>query len=495
MRATFAGLEIARRSLLTQRQALDVTGHNIANANTPGYSRQVAQMTATRPFSPPTFSSPTTAGQMGTGVQVQQVKRMTDSFVQFQINQESRQAGYWEKRMQILEELELTFLEPSQVGIRHALDAFWESLQDLSLNPESQSTRVVVRERALLLTENIRSTYDRLEPLRQQLDSKLRSNTARINSLAERIASLNREIVAVKVKGDQPNDLMDARDALVEELANLVDITVAERPRGDIAVSIGGVSLVDGSTTRRIIAQRTGDEGFVELRWEGLESLVTVRSGEMAALLEGRDVIIPNYMDELNQFARTFIQAFNEVHRQGYGLHDVFDPNDYDPSDPNQTPPQPPGRNFFKDLSDEDPTYLDNAAKVIALDDSILADAANIAASRNGSEGDGGNAQRLAEVMNARIYHDGAATPNEFLGSLVSGLGVQTEKARQMMEHQETVMGYLERMRSSVSGVSLDEEMTNLIMFQHAYTAASRLATVMDEAIDVIIHRMGLVGR
>jgi len=162
---------------------------------------------------------------------------------------ESQAKGYWEKRQQILEELELTFLEPTDVGIRNALDQFWQSLQDLSKNPESEAARAVVRERALVLTETVRNTYAQFDPLRKHLDSQIRAGVVRINSLAEQIAALNAEIRKVIVSGDTPNDLFDKRDLLIEELSRLVDVSVSERQTGMIAVTIGGMTLVRGPTS------------------------------------------------------------------------------------------------------------------------------------------------------------------------------------------------------------------------------------------------------
>lgn len=490
MRTTFAGIEIGRRALQAQRQAIDVTGHNIANANTPGYSRQVARLTATNPYTVPTFNKPTWAGQMGTGVHTKEIVRMHDSFVQFQIHSELPNQGYWQQRERILDELEFSFLEPTDVGMRHAMDLFWQSLQSLANHPEASATRQMVVERAQVLAETLRNAYRQLEPMRRDLDTQVRAAVTEINALAEKIASLNRQIKSVFVSGDTPNDLMDARDQLLAELARIVDIQVVEQAHGFIAVSIGGINLVDGAERRRIAAVESGDDGFVHLTWENTNLEVRAHGGTLKALLEGRDVEIPYYMEELNHFARTLIAEFNRVHEEGYGLHEVFDPNN-----PSVNPPPPPaGRRFFKDHRD-DPAYMTNAAAMISLTDEIIADPGNIAASRNGAEGDGANALLLAQLQQQRLFGNRQSTATEFFGRLVSGLGVKSERARAMVEHQEVMMGHLNRLRESVSGVSLDEEMTNLIVFQHGYAAASRLITTIDETIDIIINRMGLVGR
>lgn len=491
MRTTFFGIEIGRRAIQAQRLGLDVTGHNIANANTPGYSRQVARLRTTTPYTAPAFNRPLAPGQIGTGVKVDQIIRMHDSFIQFQINSENHALGYWEKRQQVLEELELTFLEPTDVGIRNALDQFWQSLQDLSKNPENAAVRSVVRERALVLTETVRNTYAQFDPLRKNLDSQIRAAVTRINALGDQIAALNAEIRKVIVAGDTPNDLFDKRDMLIEELSGLVDVQVVERHSGMIAVAIGGVTLVDGLSHRSIEVHDDPSTGFASLYWSGTNKEVSIASGELRALFQMRDVEVPGYMEALNEFARGLIERINAIHEQGYGLYDTFDPNDYpDPS----AYPAPPGRRFFKDATD-DPSYLTNAAEKFSLSDDILADAGHIAASLNGTAGDGSNALRLAQIQQEPLFSGGRATPGEYLGALVAGLGVKSQMASSMVEHQAVLIGHLERLRASVSGVSIDEEMTNLIQFQHAYTAAARVITTVDEAIDTIINRMGLVGR
>lgn len=488
MRTSFFGLEIGRRAIQAQRVGLDVTAHNIANANTPGYSRQVARLRTAAPYTVPAFNRPGTVGQMGTGVKVDQIVRMHDSFVQFQINQESQARGYWEKRQQVLEELELLFLEPTDVGLRNAVDQFWQALQDLSRSPESEATRAVVRERAMVLTETVRNTYAQFHPLLRNIDSQIRSGAARINALGEQIARINAEIRKVIAAGDSPNDLLDQRDMLIEELAGLVDVNVIDRGGGMVAVAIGGVTLVEGISWRSIEVHEEPGTGMATLLWEGTQKPVQISSGELGALFEARDVDIPEYMEQLNEFARTLIKTINEIHEEGYGLNDLDDLNNEPPVEDGA------GRRFFKDERD-DPSYMTNAAEFFSLSDDILLDVGNIAASRNGEEGDGSNAMRMAQALQQPLFGGGRVTPGEYLGSMVASIGVKSEMAMSMRQHQEVLIGHLERLRASVSGVSLDEEMANMVQFQHAYTAAARLITTVDEAIDTIINRMGLVGR
>ena len=482
MRATFAGIEIARRALQAQRYGLDVTGHNIANANTPGYSRQVVRLSPVEPSPFADYGAPS-AARVGGGVSVDQVVRVKDAFVQDQLNAQLQSLGYWQARSQILGELERALLEPSDAGIRAAMDGFWQALQELSGNPESMSSRATVRERALILTETLRGTYERLATFRRQLDAEVRADVTDLNALAERVAELNRRIREAEGMGGIPNDLYDERDRLIEGMARLADVRVTERRDGTVAVTIGGVAMVDGTHYRRIVIT-DGDHGFASLHWEQSGAPVQLRAGALHARLEGRDVTVPELIAELNALAQALIEGVNAVHEKGFGLRD----------DPGAGPP---GRRFFTTLGSQDgePLDLDEAAARITLAGAILADAANIAASVSGAPGDGENARAIARVFQERLMANGTATLTEYLASVVGGLGVKTQGANRMAEHQDVLVGHLERLRASVSGVSLDEEMTLLIQFQHAYTAASRLVTAIDQVIETLINRTGLVGR
>src|SRR5690625_1709139 len=170
MRSTFFGLNIARRALQTQQRALDVMGHNIANANTPGYSRQVAVQTTTPAYAVPSRHSPTRAGQVGTGVTLSAITRLRDEFIHMQLRDETESPGRWEARRNALTQVELMLMEPSDLSLRETMDQFWESLQVLHTNPESDAARAVVRERALSLSSSFQHLHKQLTDLRHDLD-------------------------------------------------------------------------------------------------------------------------------------------------------------------------------------------------------------------------------------------------------------------------------------------------------------------------------------
>ena len=467
MRSTFFGLEIGRRAIMAQRTALDVTSHNIANANTPGFSRQQAVMSATTPYPVPAMQRGAGAGQLGTGVTVAEIKRIRDAFTDQQIRKETQELGRWATRRDLLSQVELIFNEPSDWGIREAMDLFWQSLQGLSQHPEDMSYRAVVRQRAMVLADAFQDARRQLLVLRADVNLGAGVKVEEINAIAQQIASLNSQIGKIIAVGDVPNDLFDKRDRLLEQLAERVNICVTERHQGMISVNVGGALLVEGTTAFAMTARPKADNPeLIEIVWERNQQPVLIESGILRGMLDFRDGDIPAYVAKLDHLAAVLIDSINEVHKQGVDLlgHQ--------------------GQNFF----------LGSDAATITVDP-LLEDLNRIAASRTGEKGDGSNARAMAELKHELLFNDGTANPGEFFGALIAALGVDTQQSQVRARNQEILVAHLQDRQEMVAGVSLDEEMTNLIRFQHAYNAAARVITAMDEAVDTIINRMGLVGR
>lgn len=194
MRTTFSGLSIALRALQAQQVSLDITGHNVANANNPNYSRQTALHSATKPYPAPMMGYTPSSGQLGTGVEISQINRMRDSFVDLRLRQQLHSKNYWSTMEEGLRQVELFFNEPTDNGIHYALDQFWDSLQDLSREPDFAAVREVVVQRAQVLVESITGTRTHLQSLRENINGNIPLKISEVNSLAKRIADLNVEI-------------------------------------------------------------------------------------------------------------------------------------------------------------------------------------------------------------------------------------------------------------------------------------------------------------
>ena len=240
MRSTFSGIYVGLSGMRAQQAGLDITGHNIANANTPGYSRQRVVLTPNNPYTVPGLNRPISPGQIGTGVQVGAIQRVRDQFVETQLRTENATTGQWQTIQAGLEKLEMIFNEPSESGISMALDEFFQALQTLSQRPDDASARAVVRQSAALLTDSFNHVARQTREYQQELNAELAVKIGTVNQLAEQIADLNQRIVAISVTGDNPNDLLDQRDQLVFELSQLTNISVREQPNASITISIGG---------------------------------------------------------------------------------------------------------------------------------------------------------------------------------------------------------------------------------------------------------------
>lgn len=519
MRSTFMGLEMGRRSIITQQATLDVTGHNIANANTPGFTRQAAAIHTTAPWAAPSMYN-IQPGQYGTGVMVGEIRRLRDEFVDMQIRDESQASGYWDAMQTTLDTIEMVLNEPTDQGLRGVLDNFWEAWQGLVESPESESVREVVKERGMAVADTFHHMYDQLSNLRLDLNSQVETKVEEINSIARQLADLNQQIKAIKLSGQAPNDLIDRRDLLLDQISCLVDAQITIESNEMATVLVGGAPLLMGSRTVSL-GLNTDTKGMYKVIWDmdpeshpgtaitgrpasSIDDMeVAITSGELMGLLEARGFaenselgkdrnLVPGLMEELNKLARAIILDTNDIHRDGYSLN-------------NNNGDDPDGINFFNQDSSLDPDDLTiEWARLISVDSQITADVNNIAAASSRTRddlgtpinfGDGGNALLLAQLKHSRSDNLDSVTIDDYWSSQVSSIGVKSQEATRMVENQATLLNQLEFRRQSTAGVSLDEEMTNMIKFQHAYNAAARYITAIDEAIDVIVNRMGITGR
>ncbi|MGB9860337.1 MAG: flagellar hook-associated protein FlgK, partial [Moorellaceae bacterium] len=330
---TFFALNTALRGLMAQQKALQTTAHNVANASTEGYTRQRVVMAATFAYPVPSMSRPGGQGwQVGTGVEVQEVRRMRDEFLDGQIRYETHTLGAWEVRRDFLQEMEEVFAEPSDTGLSTLMSDFWAAWQELAKNPESSPVRTTVVETSISLAEALRHTYQQLETIREDINQMMEIKVVEVNSLARQIADLNKQIKAIKLAGDQPNDLMDQRDKLLDELAKIVDFQVEpetvtvngeEVDTGAIKVLIDGSNIVEvdsgGNLVRTLETERDGD-GNTVIKWAD-NTPVTIKNGVLKGLQTVRDEQLKNFTEDLNKLAQTLASKINEIHKQGVDLN------------------------------------------------------------------------------------------------------------------------------------------------------------------------------
>ncbi len=459
--STFGRIQMGLRSLQAHNKAIDTVGHNIANANTAGYSRQRVELVTGSPYALPGLHQ-FAQGQMGTGVDVAKIVQIRDYCLDRQIRQELSHLGQWNQSRSILSRLELLINEPSEGGLAAVMDAFFVSLEKLSLQPESIAVRETVRQQANILTSSFNSLYQQLEGYRQDINHVINARTDEINTIAHRIADLNKQICTIIRNNEIPNDLMDKRQLLVEELSELVAIRVNDNGRGSWNITISGIHLVQEDMVQEVESfMDINNDNLYGLRWSENGLPFEATGGAFAALIEGRDVIIKGFKEDLDLLAGTLIEEFNHIHREGYGLDD----------------------------STDIPFFSGTGAGDIALTDEIQENLRLIAASMHpDSPGDADNIFRLLELKDKGFLENGNASFDDFYRSIVSRLGVMGQKATRMGNNQRYLIDGLQAQQDSIAGVNLDEEMGNLILYQHAYSAASYYINKADEMIQTLLN-------
>lgn len=474
MRSTFFGLEIGRLGLQAHQKQLEITSHNMANASTPGYSRQRGEMTTTQPFTYPAFNRVQTAGQIGTGVEVTAVMRVRDELIDEQIYSETTISGYWESRQTMLDEMELIVNEPSDSNIRTSVDNFWKSIQGVANNATSIPSRSVLRQDTITMTEFIRQDYQRMKSLRSIADERIKEQVSHVNAIAGKIALLNDQISKVTVMNDHANDLMDKRDSLIEELSGIIKISKLTDKFNRVNITINGIALVQDITANKIVLEPNhSDEGMVRLKWDRLDTDVTVLGGSLKGLLEMRDRDLPEFLNHLDNFARTMITEVNNHHRIGYGLDESTN-ND-----------------FFKGTGAAD---IDLADAIKDVDNGLnrIAASSTIVNTEAGLPGNNDVMKKIYQMFDERLLTNSTATMGEYIGAIVADLGEKTSAAKIKFEGQTRLIASLDQRRESVCGVSLDEEMTNMVKFQHGYNAAAKVISTMDQMLDVIVNKLKL---
>ncbi|GIO12278.1 flagellar hook-associated protein 1 [Cohnella xylanilytica] len=524
MRSTFMGLETAKRSLMTQQAALQTTGHNVANANTEGYTRQTVKMVASRPIEAPGMSHSTAAGQIGTGVEYNSVSRIRERFLDLQYRNENKTLANWTVRQDTLQKLETIFNEPSDTSLRSAIDNFFNSWNDLAESPEDETARKLVRENAMSMADAFNQTSKQLTELSEDLNENIEVKTTQLNTIISTIADLNGQIRRVEALGDNANDLRDQRDLLTDELSSIVNINVTEAENGDYQISIGGTPLVNGEE----------DTPMDSATLKGLFDSGDVNGGEIYGMIYSRDVYVVDYKRQLDTLASglangsmTVTIPAGSVLPEGTVLNNVI----YSEASGNRTlssdltvtvaginglhklgyslgTPLTAGSNFFVA---SDGGQITAANFQVSAD--IQANASLIASSmRTSKDGSGtetaikGNntlAQLISQLGDVKIDFSSVTngaditvnSANGFFRGMVGQLGVQTEAATRQATNSQSVVDQVNGRRTAVSGVSLDEEMSNMVVFQHAYNAAARMMTTVDEMLDRIINGTGVVGR
>jgi flagellar hook-associated protein 1 FlgK len=451
---------MAGNALRAHQQAISVVGNNIANVNTPGYSRQRLILMSSRP-------QDSSVGPLGNGVEAVKVERVYDRFVGVQISNENQGLGRWRAQKQVLQGVETIFDESDGFGLSQGMSEYFTAWQDLSIKPTGMNERQVLISKAETLAYTFNQKYAHLDSAQKSIDTDINGAVATINQLSAQIADWNQKIIETEATGYTANEYRDQRDLAVKELSELIGISTFEKADGAVNVTLnGGQTLIDGKSYHSLSTQVNPASGLLDVLWVGSDGVTTditgnIAGGKLYGWLEARDVTIPDYMTRLNELATEIMQEVNDAHSVGFGLDGST------------------GNAFFTGTDASD----------IAVNVDLVNDTNLIAAATDidSLPGDASNAVIIANLQNKTVLNGDTATFGEFYNALVSEVGNEVLQIDAFYSHQFDMVTQLENYRESISGVSLDEEMVNLVKFQSAYDASAKLISTTDELLQTVL--------
>lgn len=623
MASSFAGIEIGKRSLMAHETQIQTAGHNISNADTEGYSRQRVVVKSFEPIYRPDLERAMVPGQIGQGTDVESIERIRDELLESRIVDGTNVETYWETRDKYYSMIESIYNEPNDISVRTNMDKYWSAWQELSTYPESDAARQAVVVRGQTLANSIQQQYKGLRGIADQVNGDIEATVKQVNDLSRQIAACNNEIVRVEGMGDNPNDLYDRRDLLVEKLSGLINVTVTSRDPDEFMIHTDGQVIVQGDLARQIATVgQIDNHGYGKLVWTDTKLDAEFHGGTLGALVELRDKDLRGEMQTLNTMTLNFADLVNDVHRNGIGknnttgidffvqhnfvenAHGNYDSDGdgvedrsyifritgtnalrpqeqvglsgtmtFNGAEGNITVPYNATDtveeviNRINDSNGEVKAYLDrnnrlvlkatpaaqmsnpdfairhvedsgmfltgysgilsgsgaenafdfnqadavnvldnaefsvspilDPAAYVAVNRIIENDVASVAAGFANSKGyaeasDGRAAVEMAAIRNTKVMIGSERTFDDYFAETITSVGLKGEQAQNQLATQNKIMGDLRDLRDSISGVNIDEELADIIKFQHGYNVAAKFITVQDELLDTLINRLGV---
>ena len=457
--------------MMNNQTALQTVSHNIANKSTEGFSRQRVD-----------FKTTDAVGwgktRQGTGATTGAVTRTNNVQLEKQIEAEVGKRGFAQGKSEHLARVEQIFNEQENKGLNRFVSDFFNSFREFSNNPESQAARSTVKETAHLVTKDFQRVSNQLKSLQREVDQGLTSHVTEINAFSEEIADLNGRIKTIEVTGGFANDERDRRDLLVKKLGEKINIRVGEGKDGMIGITAGANALlVSGTEYGTLTAAASAEagkkrDGNFDIFFSPSKHTEAVRvtdqltGGIIGGAVEVRDQYVNEVLGRIDELAFEISERVNQAHREGF--------NKYGES----------GYDFFRPAGE-----VRDAAERMGLSDDVMRDLNVISASATaGSAADNRVALVIANLQNERLMDSGKSTMDDYYNGMVGKMGVMTNKANQLHEHQKGVVAQLQNIRESISGVSLDEEALRMIEFQKAFDASAKMVKVADELFDTVIN-------
>jgi flagellar hook-associated protein 1 FlgK len=479
-------LGIGNSGLVAAKRSLETTGHNIANVNTKGYSRQRVEQVNNTPINRSGIIQ-------GTGVRVRGVERTHDPFVEKRLQKSTSQEAYSRFRFEEMEQIENIFNEVDSEGLNNIINRFYNAFRELSSQPDNETMRSVVRDTANLVVKDFSRIRDSLDTASRSIDQKIQGEIEDINAIAKNITELNIRIANLEAAGDETGDLRDQRDLAVMELSKSFRVHTYIDDQNHFVVSAVGVgTIVAGGQAQELAASgssvkdsSSGMDGSIEVffRTRPAQKITPkFKSGRLSTLIRVRNEDIQNLQTDMDRLAYDFAKSVNAIHKRGYVSRKLeTGPNGELPEMDRKGPVT--GIKFFE-ISDQP----DGAIYSLKLSDEVEADISNIVtALAPNSPGDNRVSLAISKLQHEKFVADGTATLEEEFLKTVGNVGVEVGKAKLDAEQMEGIRVQMATVKERISGVSLDEETANMVKFQHAYDAAAKVMATADEMFKTVL--------
>ncbi len=538
-------LDIAKTALMAAQAGIQTTSNNIANVNTPGYTRQRLNQSEGTGVNIGGY-------YIGTGVTVDNIERVYDSLLGLQIDEANEDLGKYNAMKDALGRLEGIFNDTEGLGLGDVLNDFFSALQDVANDPSDYAARTVLLGNTQTLVDRVNSLDSWLRQEIRTIDSQISATVDDINSITANIAILNQKILQTETGSQEANDLRDQRDSLIKDLSELIDITVLTDDDGEKRILVPGGSLVaGGDTTSLSVTSDPENNNYYDIKLGSVNITDNISSGKLAGLISSRDQYFQDALTRLNTLAASLTKEFNVIHRQGYGLDSSTGLDFFQDLSPGITPKstntggatatvsintlssitlddyeiQFTSSSTFNIVNTTEGTIVStgntytsgsnidfDGLRVVITDGSSgpssgdvfkvsvtkdaaqdfalsLSDPNKFAAAQSSSTlpGDNSNVLSMVDLRDSLTLSNGTATFEDFYESLVSDIGIASRDASVNSDAQDAIVNELEQYRESVSGVSLDEEGMNLIKYQYAYQAAAKVLTVVDSLLQTLM--------
>ncbi len=451
MSSLLATMHLATGAMAVDQGALEVTANNVANVNTPSYSREVPVLEE---------STPVVLGNLtyGTGVKLGEVHSIRDAILQLRIQQETGQQGQLNAFVSAMNQAQTLFAAGTG-DIGSQISNLFSSIAQLSTNPVSISLRQGVLTAASNLASSFNHIASNLSAQRSSLDLNVAQSVQQVNTLAQQIAGLNGQIAALENIGRDASTFVDQRDDLINQLSALIDVSEIKSDSGITLTTSNGTALV--TDTRSYSLEMQADAAGVQhIISQGSDITSTINSGTLAGLIQVRDQTLPGLLNRLDTLAAGLATAFNRANASGFDLNGNA------------------GGDFFSPPS----AAVAGAAANMAV---AITDPALIAASSDGSAGSTGNLANFSAIQNQTVI--AGATPTDYYANLVFNVGNDVSNGTAELQSAQLVLQELQDQRGSISGVSLDEEAANMVQYQRAYDSMARVVTSINQMLETVI--------